>query len=612
MADKGASGGRASRKRSDATRPGSAEDRARVEDLERRLAAVEARLRRAESALVQATAPPPPSAMPLPPASAPGTVGWVTVRAKGSVAAMNEGWAPAPGAASPFAAAPASAAPPSATAPRTLDAVLGANWLARAGMLLLALGVVFFLRLAYDRGWVPIEGRYAVGLVGGFGLWLAGDLVQSRGRTHPAFTQVLSGGGAVIAYVTLYVGYSVDAYRDALGMTLPIVLALLAAVSVLLAAYAIWRDLPVLGGVAAGLATILLAPAGDFSTAGILYAAFLDTGIIMAATFRRWDHVTLTALVAGNVVIWAGFAEDLEWQLLLACALVINGAGLAASAVTRAGPRILAMVEGGLAIVLLAAATAAALDAAEVEDPAGWALLSVGALGLALTFVLTRPGPGIGLASTGLLVLWPVLQFQDDFLTPLVHAGLAILGLAFAAFVPRVRLAADVSSVAASAVGLVAYWAVAEGGADNDPLALALASGALLTAAALVHWGVARSPERRAVGITALVVGLLALFVVLSTVLTSWTVTVSWAVVAVAAVALGLAARVDDLRLAAFGLFALVLVRIFVIDLSGLGVVARVVAFLLTGTLLLVAAFMYARARKSEPGPALRPPVRPG
>lgn len=550
-----------------------ADDGQRIADLERRLRAVEERLRRTEAGLARAPA------------------------------------APAPGAQSPMAWEPVADSPRSAATPalqverrpvrtpRTLDSLLGANWLARAGMLLLALGVVFFLRLAYDRGWVPIEGRYAIGLAGGLGLWLAGDLLRGR-RIDPAFTQVLSGGGAVIAYVTLYVGYAVPDYREALGMTLPIVLPLLAVASVLLAAYAVWRDLPVLAGLAGGLATVLLAPAGDFSTAGVLYATFLDTAILLAAAWRRWDAVALTVLVAANVPILAGFVEGFAWQLLLGCAVVANGAGLAASAAMRSGPRAIACVEGGMAVALLGLAAALALGEAGIRDAAGWALLGVGAMALPLAIALHRPGPGIGGAAVALLILWPLFHFTGDLGAPLALGLLAGAATATGALVPRIRLGADLAALAAAAIGLLAYWGGVEGASMDGQRLRAGAAGLALVAACAAQWAAARGRQRE-FGWIALGTGLLALLLTLATLLSSWAVTVSWAVVAVAAVAIGLAGKVDELRLAAFGLFALVLLRIFAIDLAGLGVVARVVAFMLTGTLLLVAAFLYARARRT-------------
>jgi uncharacterized membrane protein len=561
----------------------------RVEDLEKRLAQVEARLAKAEASLPRwQPAPALPAAPTIP----------TTPEPPGGPPRPLSPLPPAPPGRSPLVPRPS----------RNLESLLGANWLARAGVLLLALGVVFFLRLAYDRGWVPIPGRYAIGIAGGLGLWVLGDALRGR-RLDPAFAQVVAGGGAVILYVTLYVGHAIHQYRDALGMGLPLTLLLLAAASIALAAYALWRDLPLLGGVAASLATILLAPAGHFSIAGVLYATFLDTAILLAAAWRGWSEVTLAAILAANVPILAGFAQHYDWPVLLACSAVANGAGIAAAVAARRGDRILVSIQAGLALALLAAAAAAALDDAAVSRPVGWALLAVGLVGLALAFALRRPGPGLGASAAAMLILWPAFAFQDSLWTPFALGAVAIAATAMGLLVPRVRIGTDIAGLAAGILGLLSYWILTRGHpAAAKDLALALLSGVVVAAAGLSAWLAARS-RREGVAPVLLGVGLLALLATLAAVLHSWSVTVSWAVVAVAAVVAGLSPRLAELRLAAFGLFGLVLLRIFAVDLQGLGVVARVVAFMATGALLLVAAFLYARGRPKAPAAAADPRI---
>ena len=512
---------------------------------------------------------------------------------------------PAQPALPPFAPYPANQ-PSAPREVRSLESVLGANWLARAGMLLLGLGVVFFLRLAYDRGWVPIPGRFAIGAIGGIALWVLGDALRGR-RLDPAFAQVVAGGGAVILYITLYCGYAIPEYREALGMSLPLVLGLLAFASVLLGAYAVWRDLPLLGGAAAALATILLAPAGDFSIAGVLYATFLDTGLMLAAVWRRWPPVVLATILAANLPILAGFEQGYSWVVLLACSAVANGAGIAASAASR-GDRTLANLQAGLALLFLAAATAVGFDDAGLDRGYGWAALAVGATGLGLAFAFRRVGLGLGGVSAALLVLWPIAQFEESLWTPFAHGVIALLAVALGAALPRVQQGTMATGIAGSAIGLLGFWIL--GTLQDLPgsdVPLAVATGLVLAAAGLVTWIALR--EHTEVGHVALGAGLLSILLTLSTVLDDWFVTVSWAVVAVAAVVAGMTPRLAELRIAAFGLFGLVLVRIFFVDLADLGVVGRVVAFLVTGALLLVAAFLYARGRPKVPRPAPAAPV---
>ena len=75
----------------------------------------------------------------------------------------------------------------------------GEGWLGRAGVGLLAVGFVFLFRYAVDRGWLTPELRIAVGLITGAGLLGAGlGFFADRAR----FRQILMAGGVVILFMT--------------------------------------------------------------------------------------------------------------------------------------------------------------------------------------------------------------------------------------------------------------------------------------------------------------------------------------------------------------------------------------------------------------------------
>ena len=57
-------------------------------------------------------------------------------------------------------------------------------------------------------------------------IWVNFDHAKGTFFLDPAFAQVVAGGGAVILYITVYAGYALPEYRDALGMSLALVLAL--------------------------------------------------------------------------------------------------------------------------------------------------------------------------------------------------------------------------------------------------------------------------------------------------------------------------------------------------------------------------------------------------
>jgi len=608
---------------------------------------------------------------------------------------------------------------------RDVESLLGANWLARAGVLVLALGVVFFLKLAYDRGWVPIPGRFAIGIMGGLALFSLGDVLPAK-RFQASFRQILSAGGAMIAYVTIYVAYALPDYRAALHLNLALDVALLAAVSALLGAYALWRNLPMLAGVAVGLSALLVAPAGELSTAGVIFVAALTCAMLAAAAWRRWENIVLTGIVAGNAAILVGAAAaalgavDIPWQVSFACAWGVN---LAAMAVAHRSPHKSPSAQGAAAFAPLAlfVATGCSFYTAAFDKPWAWAALAVGVAGLAGALASRRLAGPLGVVGAGLLLLWPALHFPHLLWMTFTYAAMA--GAALAASYALggrgrwvrggvlVALAAgDVSLMAladseravdlhplqtgllaAALVGLgAAVWLSGRTRKDEvaPPLAgLVLAGGfavvwpflqfhgmgsgvllailGLAVAAAAWSWpkeqrtlhglaaafvvaslgsllveGVLGDAEVHAWGgatVTLLAAGIgvgmflirrdgqpqdperiagvafaaAAPMVYFAFLLTGWQITVAWAFEALAAVVLGLLLRSIEIRTASFALFAAVLARVFVVDFGTLDVVSRVLAFIITGAVLLLGAFLYARQRGVADPPTASKAERP-
>jgi uncharacterized membrane protein len=481
---------------------------------------------------------------------------------------------------------------------------LAANWLALAGILVLALGVVFALKLAYGRGWVPLEGRYAIGLVGGLALWALGDAL--RKRVDVRYAQALGAGGAIIAYVTVYIGYALPSYRRALGIDLETELVLLAVVSAALAAYAVWRRFELLAATAVALATVLLAPAGDFSTAGLMYAIFLDIALLLAAAWRGWLTVVWTALVGGNIAVASAIVTgDVAWQVVLGSLLALNGAAVLATLRGRGAAHAATTYQAGAAILVAAIETGAVLDDAgldRLEHPFAWAFLAFGVLGLLVGTLLRKHGMGPAMVGTGLLLAWAPLQFEDELVRiTLAYAGLGAVALAAGHAWPSaaVRLGGRIAALLAWALGVLVLQAAGSDDVFEEQKVLATLAAAALGLGAGAQWALERrGPVHAAVAYVGLAASLAAVLIALAFDLSGWAITVSWAVLGLIVVVAGLALRIEELRLASFAVFAFVLLRIFTFDIAQLSVVGRALAFLATGALLLVAAFLYARNRR--------------
>src|ERR687887_588738 len=61
---------------------------------------------------------------------------------------------------------------------RALEGRLGGTWLSRVGALAVTVGIAFFLKYAFENGWIQPAGRIAIGIAAGVALLLAGERLQ--------------------------------------------------------------------------------------------------------------------------------------------------------------------------------------------------------------------------------------------------------------------------------------------------------------------------------------------------------------------------------------------------------------------------------------------------
>ncbi|HET6399066.1 MAG TPA: DUF2339 domain-containing protein, partial [Candidatus Thermoplasmatota archaeon] len=399
-----------------------------------------------------ATWPAPPEQRPVPPGPPPG---WAPPPS--APGAPEAGWPPAAPPAAVTAPAPAALSGPSAASAAPAPAAWpgewlarlgGGNWLARVGVLVLGLGVVYFLQLAFSNDWIPLWARAALGVGGGLALAVAGEVLRRRGH-DTTYAQILAGGGASIAYVTVYAAYALPHYRAALHLTLPVEILLLAAVSAALATYAYRRDLPVLATVAVVQAALLVAPAGDFSEAGIAVFLLLGSGVFAASHRPGWQVPMLSAAVAGAAShVAAAFHPDVDARATAVGIAVLSVLGVAAARRDGSGRG-----EARFVALMLPLATAFVwwhVSGAVWHGSPAWALLAAAALSLAAALAGRRVAGPLALAGAVLLLVWPRAAFPASLGQPSAYAALAALAAGLAAASVAARASATRGGLPAS------------------------------------------------------------------------------------------------------------------------------------------------------------------
>ena len=195
----------------------------------------------------------------------------------------------------------ASAAGPSETASASLEQRVGSRWLLYTGVVILLIGVSFFLKFAFDNEWIGPTGRVLMGAAAGVGLVAGGSRVAARGLSR--FGLALTGTGYVILYLSIYA--ALDFY-SLIGR--PAAFAWFCVVTIA----AVWhahrtRDEALAFIAAAGgyVTPFLVGGDGNAQVALFTYDLLLGLGVLTLAARHRWLALPVASFVFTLLTIGA-------------------------------------------------------------------------------------------------------------------------------------------------------------------------------------------------------------------------------------------------------------------------------------------------------------------
>jgi uncharacterized membrane protein len=181
---------------------------------------------------------------------------------------------------------------------------VGTKWLSWVGIVMLLIGIGFFLKYAYDNAWIGPTGRLAIGTI--FGLVALGLGERFRKRDWSILFQVLTGGGLATFYLCIYFSFQVYRLSD---QTISMMLAILVTVLAVIMAVAHHAvSIAVLALIGGFLSPVLLSTGVNRPYAFFTYIAILDLIAMGAAYFRRWRILDLLCF-AGTAIMYIGWHE---------------------------------------------------------------------------------------------------------------------------------------------------------------------------------------------------------------------------------------------------------------------------------------------------------------
>lgn len=184
-----------------------------------------------------------------------------------------------------------------------LEKFIGENLINKIGILILVLGVSYFVKFAIDKNWINEPARVGIGI-------LAGSLVMAIAhklkKNFAAFSSVLVAGAVSVFYFTIAIAFhdyqlfsQTVAFAIMVGIT---------AFSVFVSVSYNRQELAVLSLIG-GFAVPFMVSTGEGNYVVLFtYIAILNVGILATSYFKKWNIVTLLSFIFTTILFasWCG------------------------------------------------------------------------------------------------------------------------------------------------------------------------------------------------------------------------------------------------------------------------------------------------------------------
>lgn len=178
---------------------------------------------------------------------------------------------------------------------------IGENLLNKIGIAILVLGIGYFVKFAIDKEWIDEIGRVAIGIFSG-GILIG--IAHRLRNTFRAFSSVLTGGGIVVLYFTIALGYiQYEIFNPTVAFILMLAITTFGALLSIAYNKVELAVIALLGG----LATPILVSTGEGNYKVLfIYLILLNGGMLLVSYKKQWKLVNLLSFI-GTVIMIGGW-----------------------------------------------------------------------------------------------------------------------------------------------------------------------------------------------------------------------------------------------------------------------------------------------------------------
>lgn len=187
----------------------------------------------------------------------------------------------------------------------SMEFAVATTWLLRMGVVILVMGIGFFLKYSFDKGLIAPSGRVALGMLAGVGLIVAGS--RLLGGKYHLFGEGLLGGGLATLYLSIFSAVNLHHLISPL-----VAFVLMGLVTVCAGALAVRFDsmLVAVLGIIGGYLTPVLVSAGEPNFVGLFsYMLILGCGILGISRVKNWHLLNYLGFVCNYGLMFAALRD---------------------------------------------------------------------------------------------------------------------------------------------------------------------------------------------------------------------------------------------------------------------------------------------------------------
>jgi Predicted membrane protein len=190
-----------------------------------------------------------------------------------------------------------------------IEKFIGENLINKIGILILVLGISFFVKYAIDKDWINEPARVGIGILAGA---LVMGIAHRLRKNYSAFSSVFVAGAISIFYFTIGIAFhDYHLFSQTVAFVIMVVITIF---SVFVSVSYDRKELAVLSLIG-GFAVPFMVSTGEGNYKILFtYIAILNIGMLMIAYFKKWNLVTFLAFIFSCLLYSAwfgkGFYED--------------------------------------------------------------------------------------------------------------------------------------------------------------------------------------------------------------------------------------------------------------------------------------------------------------